>query len=368
MGGLGSPISSGPPSPPPAALPAPPPLLQDGFSEFMETDESVTNVHMTSSMALLLSDPLMTQDMDLSTLSVCSRGGAAGGGKRLFRSPSMPERLDKAVLRRAQPPSSSSAVSASTRARTPPRSKRYRNDSSPIPEREREEDEEGWVEESRSGDACKRRCLLQKTVSLCEEELGREGAHCQLTGDFSKVCALPIVSGRHQDLKYITAETLSAVLAGQFSSLVESCVLVDCRYPYEYEGGHIKGALNLSTPEGAAHHFLHTPMAPQCPNRRLILVLHCEYSSERAPRAARFLRREDRRVNEYPALHYPELYILKGGYKDFFPQYKELCVPQSYCPMNSSDHREELLRCRSHSRSWAGQRRRHEHISRLMKL
>lgn len=31
-----------------------------------------------------------------------------------------------------------------------------------------------------------------------------------------------------------------AVLTGQFSSLIESCVIVDCRYPYEYEGGHIK--------------------------------------------------------------------------------------------------------------------------------
>lgn len=26
-------------------------------------------------------------------------------------------------------------------------------------------------------------------------------------------------------------------------------------------------------------------------------------------------------MNEYPALHYPELYILKGGYKEFFPEY-----------------------------------------------
>lgn len=23
-------------------------------------------------------------------------------------------------------------------------------------------------------------------------------------------------------------------------------------------------------------------------------------------------------MNEYPALHYPELYVLKGGYRDFF--------------------------------------------------
>lgn len=27
-------------------------------------------------------------------------------------------------------------------------------------------------------------------------------------------------------------------------------------------------------------------------------------------------------MNEYPALHYPEMYVLKGGYKEFFPEYK----------------------------------------------
>lgn len=30
------------------------------------------------------------------------------------------------------------------------------------------------------------------------------------------------------------------------------------------------------------------------------------------------MRERDRLGNEYPNLHYPELYILKGGYKDFF--------------------------------------------------
>lgn len=32
----------------------------------------------------------------------------------------------------------------------------------------------------------------------------------------------------------------------------------------------------------------------------------------------RFVRERDRLGNEYPNLHYPELYVLKGGYKDFF--------------------------------------------------
>lgn len=31
-----------------------------------------------------------------------------------------------------------------------------------------------------------------------------------------------------------------ALLMGKFSNIVEKFVIVDCRYPYEYEGGHIK--------------------------------------------------------------------------------------------------------------------------------
>ena len=81
------------------------------------------------------------------------------------------------------------------------------------------------------------------------------------------------MEGKHQDLKYISPEMVTggggggqphrppplssapslprgdphvvlpqmvAVLSGHFSSAIESCVIVDCRYPYEYEGGHIK--------------------------------------------------------------------------------------------------------------------------------
>lgn len=49
-----------------------------------------------------------------------------------------------------------------------------------------------------------------------------------------------------------------------------------------------------------------------------VLVFHCEFSSERAPRLARFLRNYDRSVNVYPSLHYPEIYLLKDGYKEFY--------------------------------------------------
>lgn len=64
------------------------------------------------------------------------------------------------------------------------------------------------------------------------------------------------------------------------------------------------------------------PVVPSRPDRRVILVFHCEFSSERGPRMCRFVRQRDRDVNDYPRLHYPELYVLKDGYKDFFPRHQ----------------------------------------------
>lgn len=105
---------------------------------------------------------------------------------------------------------------------------------------------------------------------------------------------------------------MCVLLNGEFSSLVESFVVVDCRYPYEYEGGHIKvslsrlgevswyfcsapflslaarlhpqGARNLPNSDEAVEHLLQQRLRPRHPDKRLLLVFHCEFSSERAPR------------------------------------------------------------------------------------
>lgn len=35
-----------------------------------------------------------------------------------------------------------------------------------------------------------------------------------------------------------------AAVSGQFNQLVEKVIVLDCRYPYEFEGGHIKVSEN----------------------------------------------------------------------------------------------------------------------------
>ena len=64
-------------------------------------------------------------------------------------------------------------------------------------------------------------------------------------GDMSRPYCLPTITGKHPDLKAISAETMVKLLQKNFSEVVEDFAIVDCRYPYEYEGGHIKGAINV---------------------------------------------------------------------------------------------------------------------------
>ncbi|CAB1315978.1 unnamed protein product [Coregonus sp. 'balchen'] len=116
----------------------------------------------------------------------------------------------------------------------------------------------------------------------------------------------------------LSLSQMSALLEGKFSCLVEYFSVVDCCYPYEYQGGHIKGALSMPNTDEAVDHLQSQRLKAHSPDKRLVLVLHCEFSSERVPRTCRLLRSVDRSMNKYPALHYPELYILKGGYRDFY--------------------------------------------------
>ena len=68
------------------------------------------------------------------------------------------------------------------------------------------------------------------------------------------------------------------LLHGDFSDAVSNYKIIDCRYPYEYEGGHIQGAVNIYTEEGIQE----LVMTEDTPSTTLIF--HCEFSSERGPK------------------------------------------------------------------------------------
>ncbi|XP_052228863.1 M-phase inducer phosphatase 1-like [Dreissena polymorpha] len=176
--------------------------------------------------------------------------------------------------------------------------------------------------------------------------------------DGSRPYILPTVVGKHKDLKAISPDTMSAVLHGCYDAEIDGVTVIDCRYPYEFEGGHIQGAVNLYT-RVMVRDFLVSRAQNHVSSTRHVLIFHCEFSSERGPKMYRHLRSEDRAMNSdvYPRLHFPEIYLLEGGYKAFFNAHGSQCEPQTYKPMLHKDHADDLRHFRGKSKSWtAGER------------
>lgn len=96
------------------------------------------------------------------------------------------------------------------------------------------------------------------------------------------------MEGRHRDLKSISTQTMAKLLRGEYKDSVASFKVVDCRYPYEFEGGHIRGAHNLYTQEQILTELVNskteTPKLVSDEPKRHIIVFHCEFSSERGPK------------------------------------------------------------------------------------
>ncbi|KAG5952084.1 hypothetical protein E4U53_001685 [Claviceps sorghi] len=133
----------------------------------------------------------------------------------------------------------------------------------------------------------------------------------------------------------IHKETLLDVLDGKYAEHFDQKMVIDCRFEYEYDGGHIEGAVNHNDKELLATQLFETPMAG-----RILLIFHCEYSAHRAPLMARHVRSHDRAVNaeSYPYLTYPEVYILDGGYSGFFATHPDRCFPPDYVEMSDEKH------------------------------
>ncbi|EOA84938.1 uncharacterized protein SETTUDRAFT_32178 [Exserohilum turcica Et28A] len=144
-----------------------------------------------------------------------------------------------------------------------------------------------------------------------------------------------------ESIPRITRETLVEVLDGVYDHLYDNKVVIDCRFEYEYNGGHIEGALNFCDKEKLAERLFQAPSS-----ENTLLVLHCEYSAHRAPLMAKFVRSQDRKENahQYPHLSFPEVYILDGGYSSFFHAHATRCHPQNYLRMDAKEHEQSCER------------------------
>lgn len=135
------------------------------------------------------------------------------------------------------------------------------------------------------------------------------------------------------DLRTVSVPTVYKLLTQEIP--ITNYLVIDTRFEYEYQGGHIHSALNFTAPESLDQylnalgaHWGNTP-----------IIVHCEFSVKRGPSFCREFRSLDRiaNINDYPHLSYPELYLMEGGYHEFFSLYSELCSPKEYIPMNKKD-------------------------------
>ena len=76
----------------------------------------------------------------------------------------------------------------------------------------------------------------------------------------------------------ITKNTMVDVLDGKYGHCYERSLIVDCRFEYEYDGGHIDGAVNYNNKDEIAKKLFEEPSTG-----KTVLIFHCEYSVHRAP-------------------------------------------------------------------------------------
>ena len=141
---------------------------------------------------------------------------------------------------------------------------------------------------------------------------------------------LPFDTDKQSVHNVITSSTLATFLRSQgtIDGVGRKFIIVDCRFPFEFQGGHIKGALNINTPDELRPQFFQeSATINDHLSERTILIFHCEHSLQRAPNMLFSMRNLDRHINSdrYPRLFYPESYLLEGGYSKFYSEYPELC-------------------------------------------
>ena len=92
---------------------------------------------------------------------------------------------------------------------------------------------------------------------------------------------LPYFKTEDESLPRICKETMIEVLDGKYDQSYKRAIIVDCRFEYEYEGGHIDGAINFNNKEDLAAKLFEAESPEQ--SKSSLLILHCEYSAHRAP-------------------------------------------------------------------------------------
>ncbi|OHT11388.1 Rhodanese-like domain containing protein [Tritrichomonas foetus] len=142
----------------------------------------------------------------------------------------------------------------------------------------------------------------------------------------------------------ITPNDFAVLLTNPESHGYDRLLVLDARYTYEYRGGRIIGARNIISMANMVGIF------QRYKNENVCIIFHCEYSHNRGPSLMRMFREYDRKVNlqNYPKLFYPNIFLLEGGYKQFYNLHPELCIG-GYVPMRKPEFIQNGLLRKCHS-------------------
>lgn len=94
-------------------------------------------------------------------------------------------------------------------------------------------------------------------------------------------------------------------------------LIVDCRWDYEYDGGHIRGAVHYQDAQQLVQDLLVRKIFKQHQ-----IIFYCEYSEVRSVRMAQYFRT----LNMEARFPFDNIQILENGYHCFYPRHPEYCV------------------------------------------
>ncbi|KAL7722973.1 M-phase inducer phosphatase [Entamoeba marina] len=133
----------------------------------------------------------------------------------------------------------------------------------------------------------------------------------------------------------ISTETVYELL---HANNTQEVLLCDCRFPYEYDGGHIHKAINTWNWDIVEELLI------QQYHPNTILIFYCEFSSKRGPTQANRLKQWDITSHIDDVLSYNNVYILKGGYSEFYDHYPELTT-DGYIRMDDINYSDQCTNC-----------------------
>jgi rhodanese-related sulfurtransferase len=124
------------------------------------------------------------------------------------------------------------------------------------------------------------------------------------------------------NIPYVSTATVASLMTEPLLNPFHLVVIADTRSIQEHSEGHIRGAKSVRSVSDLLPLFKDPNPEDVC------IIMHCEFTSKRAPSLALDFRNYDRQVNLGcdRALSFPEVYLMEGGFAEFHRKYRELCV------------------------------------------